>query len=114
MQQQEEPIQPFGVTLIAALTAVVPLVLLLRGEARTANFLAAGIGVTAATGLFFQKPWGRWLTILAYIVAVVLTFIRWGATLPAFLAAILPAVIVIYLCLPGVRAYFAPKKDVTV
>lgn len=110
-QQEQEPIQPFGVTLIAALTAVVPLVLLLRGEARSANFLAAVIGVAAGAGLFFQKTWGRWLTIASYLTTIVLTLIAWHASLPAFLACILPTCIVIYLFLPGVRAIFEAKKS---
>ena len=110
-QENEEPIQPFGVTLIAALTAVVPLVLLLRGEARSVNFLAAVIGVTAGAGLFFQKPWGRWLTILSYLSMMALTLVSWHASLPAFLACVLPTLIVIYLFLPGVRLVFEPKKS---
>ena len=110
MQEQQEPVQPFAVTLIAALTAVVPLVLLLRGEARSANFLAAGVGVAAGTGLFFQKAWGRWLTILSYLSTIVFTLISWHVSVPALLASILPTVIVIYLSLPGVRALFEVKK----
>ena len=110
MQEQEEPVQPFGVTLIAALTAILPLVVLLRGEARNVFFLSALVGVIAGTGLFFQKPWGRWLTILYWVAGIVLSALQWKTSVYTLLAALTPILIVSYLFLPKVRATFDPKK----
>lgn len=111
MQEQEESVQPFGVTLIAALTAVVPLVVLLRGEARNLFFLSAIVGVAAGAGLFFQRPWGRWLTIFYWMTGIVVSALQWKASVYTLLAALIPSLIVAYLFLPGVRATFDPKKS---
>lgn len=114
MQEQEsetaEGVQPFGITLIAALTAIIPLVILLRSDANTSSILAALIGVVAGVGLFLQRAWGRWLTIVYYVVSIVLSFVQSKGSPVAFLIAVLPVLILVYLFLPGVRACFASKK----
>jgi uncharacterized membrane protein len=110
-QEPKEETQPFGITLIAALTAIIPLVVLLRGNAYTINFAAAVLGVTAGVGLFLQKAWGRWLTILYYVIAVVFLLVESKASPLALLACVLPILILVYLFLPGVVACFTPKKE---
>lgn len=113
MQQQgpKEEVQPFGITLIAALTAIIPLVVLLRGEARSTSILAAILGVAAGVGLFFQKAWGRWLTILYYASAIVLLLVQGTSLSLSLLSCILPFTIMAYLFLPGVIACFSSKKN---
>lgn len=113
LQEQEpnEEVQPFGITLIAALTAIIPLVVLLRGNAYTVSILAALLGVAAGAGLFLQKAWGRWLTILYYALAVVFLLVESKGSPLALVACILPILILVYLFLPGVVACFAPKKE---
>ena len=116
MQQQapketNDEVQPFGITLIAALTAIIPLVVLLRGEARSLSILTALVGVAAGVGLFFQRSWGRWLTIGYYATALVLLAIQAKGAPVVFLASILPVVMIAYLFLPGVVACFAPEKQ---
>ena len=110
-QEPKEVVQPFGITLIAALTAIIPLVVLLRGNAYTVSILVALLGVVAGVGLFLQKAWGRWLTILYYALAVVLLLVGSKGSPLAFVACILPVVILVYLFLPRVVACFAPKKE---
>ncbi len=110
-QQPKEVVQPFGITLIAALTAIIPLVVLLRGEARSLSVLAAIFGVTAGVGLFFQKAWGRWLTLFWYAAAVVLLLVQGASLLFSVLSCILPVCILGYLFLPGVVACFTTKKN---
>ncbi|WP_395139572.1 hypothetical protein [Armatimonas sp.] len=110
-QQPKEVVQPFGITLIAALTAIIPLVVLLRGEAKSLSVLAAIFGVTAGVGLFFQRAWGRWLTIVYYAAAVVLLLVQGAPLLFSVLSCILPVSILVYLFLPGVVACFTTKKN---
>lgn len=110
-QEPKEEVQPFGVTLIAALTAIIPLVVLLRGSANTMSIVAALIGVTAGVGLFLQKSWGRWLTLAYYASSIVLAFLQANGSPVAFLIAILPLVIIAYLFLPGVARSFSTKKQ---
>ena len=110
-QVPKEEIQPFGITLIAALTAIIPLVVLLRGEARSTSILAAILGVTAGGGLFFQKAWGRWLTILYYATAIVLLLLQGTSLSVSLLSCILPFTIITYLFLPRVIACFSSKKN---
>jgi hypothetical protein len=109
-QEPQEDLQPFGITLIAALTAIVPLVILLRGNASTMSLLAAVLGVVAGAGLFFQKTWARWLTIAYYAAAMVLMALNGAGLSTILLASILPLAIIGYLLLPGVAASFASKK----
>ena len=110
-QEPQEDVQPFGVTLIAAMTAIIPLVVLLRGSAYTASIFAALVGVVAGVGLFLQHAWGRWLTIAYYAVAIVMALIQAKGSSVVFLICILPVAIIGYLFLPGVVAYFASKKQ---
>ncbi len=110
-QESKEEVQPFGITLIAALTAIIPLVILLRGSAYTASILAALVGVTAGVGIFLQRAWGRWLTIVYYLVAVISTLISAKNSPVALLICILPVAIIAYLFLPGVVACFPSKKQ---
>jgi hypothetical protein len=115
--QQQEPekkqdeVQPFGITLIAAMTALIPLVILLRGEARSLSILAALVGVIAGVGLFFQKAWGRWLTVGYYGLSVVLLLMQSKGSPLVLPLLILPVTILCYLFLPGVAACFASKKQ---
>ena len=110
-QEPQEYVQPFGITLIAAMTAIIPLVVLLRGNAYTASIFAALIGVVAGVGLFLQRAWGRWLTIAYYTVAIIMVIIQAKSSPVVFLICILPVAIIGYLFLPGVVACFPSKKQ---
>jgi hypothetical protein len=110
-QKPKEEIQPFGITLIAALTAIIPLVILLRGSAYTTSILAALLGVTAGVGLFLQKAWGRWLTIAYYVAGIGLAVLQGQGSPVVFLIVILPIAIIAYLFLPGVVRQFPSKNQ---
>ena len=110
-QEPKDDVQPFGVTLIAALTAIIPLVILLRGAANTLSIVGALAGVTAGVGMFLQRVWGRWLTIAYYLTSIVMAIAQAQGSPVVYPIVILPIAIIGYLFLPGVARAFSAKKQ---